>query len=82
MDKEQAHRDAQRGGDNFRWFTPDEAAVAEALGRIIVPSDGETPGAEGAIRTVGDASRLVSGAAFDEASIIQTVNRTRLLPIN
>jgi hypothetical protein len=39
-----ARRDAARGGGAFRWFTSDEAAVAEALARIIVPSDEETPG--------------------------------------
>jgi hypothetical protein len=42
--KELARRNSQRGGGDFRWFTPEEAAVAEALGRIIVPSDDETPG--------------------------------------
>jgi hypothetical protein len=28
----------------LRWFTPEEATVAEALASIIVPSDDETPG--------------------------------------
>jgi len=44
INKQVARRDAQRGGKPFRWFTPEEAAVAEALARIIVPSDEETPG--------------------------------------
>jgi len=39
-----ARRDAVRGRGAFRWFTSDEAVVAEALARIIVPSDEETPG--------------------------------------
>jgi hypothetical protein len=34
----------QGGTDGFQWFTAEEAAVAEALARIIVPSDDETPG--------------------------------------
>jgi hypothetical protein len=44
MKRDLARRDAQRGDGNFRWLTPEEAAVAEALARIIVPSDDETPG--------------------------------------
>lgn len=42
--KELARRDAARGNGAYRWFVPEEAAVAEALGTIIVPSDEETPG--------------------------------------
>ena len=44
MKEELARRDGERGGHNLRWFTPEEASVAEALARIIVPSDEETPG--------------------------------------
>jgi hypothetical protein len=44
ISKELARRDAQRGSNSLRWFTPEEAAVAEALARTIVPSDEETPG--------------------------------------
>lgn len=44
--KELARRNAQRGSNSLRWFTPDEAVVAEALAKIIVPSDEETPGME------------------------------------
>lgn len=44
MTKELARREAERGKDTFRWFTPPDAATAEALARIIVPSDQETPG--------------------------------------
>jgi hypothetical protein len=44
INSEVHRRDAERGRDTFRWFTPDEASVAEALARIIVPSDEETPG--------------------------------------
>jgi len=43
-EKELARRDAERPGKDLRWFTPEEASVAEALARIIVPSDEETPG--------------------------------------
>ena len=42
--KELARRDAERGRNTLRWFTPEEATVAEAVARIIVPSDEETPG--------------------------------------
>jgi len=42
--RELASRDARRGGESLRWFAPEEAAVVEALARIIVPSDEETPG--------------------------------------
>ena len=44
MKEEFARRAGERGGHNLRWFTPDEAVVAEALARVIVPSDEETPG--------------------------------------
>jgi hypothetical protein len=44
MSKELASRDAGRGGKELRWFTPEEAALAEALARIIVPSDEASPG--------------------------------------
>lgn len=37
-------RNAERGQGSWRWFTNQEAAVAEALANIIVPSDQETPG--------------------------------------
>ena len=46
INKEVGRRDARRGDGTYRWFVPEEAAVAEALGRIIVPSDDETPGFE------------------------------------
>lgn len=45
-DKELARRAAERGHGDFRWITPDEAVVAEALANLIIPSDGETPGIE------------------------------------
>jgi hypothetical protein len=45
-DQELARRNAARPSKDFRWFTPEEALAAEALARIIVPSDGETPGLE------------------------------------
>ena len=44
MNKELARRDAERGHNTYRWLTPDEAVVAEALANVIVPSDEETPG--------------------------------------
>lgn len=42
--KELDRRDVERGRNNYRWLTPDEVVVVEALARIIVPSDDETPG--------------------------------------
>jgi len=44
FDTELARRDAVRRQGPFRWFTSEEAVVAEALARIIVPTDEETPG--------------------------------------
>src|SRR5271154_1129768 len=41
---ELSRRDAGRGGNSLNWFTPEEAAVAEALAKIIVPSDENSPG--------------------------------------
>ncbi len=41
---ELARRDSERGRNTFRWFTSEEAAVAEALANIIIPSDDATPG--------------------------------------
>jgi len=46
LEKELAARNAARGSGSFRWFTPEEALVAEALARTVVPSDEETPGAD------------------------------------
>jgi hypothetical protein len=39
-----ARRDARRGKNSFQWFTLEEAAVAEALSKIIVPSEQDSPG--------------------------------------
>jgi len=44
MNKELVRRDAERGRGKFRWFTPEEAIVMQALGTLIVPSDEESPG--------------------------------------
>ena len=44
MNQELARRNSERERYTPRWFTRDEAVVAEALARIIVPSDEETPG--------------------------------------
>lgn len=44
MSKALVLREAQRGSGTFRWFTPDEAAVADALARVIVPSETDVPG--------------------------------------
>ena len=46
LDQEVARRANQRGQGNHQWITPEEAALAEALANLIVPSDSETPGAE------------------------------------
>ncbi len=46
MNKDLVCRDSERGRSTFRWFTPHEAAVAEALANIIVPSGEDTPGIE------------------------------------
>lgn len=46
LNKELARRAVERGRGDFRWITPEEAVVAEALAKLIVPSDGETPGIE------------------------------------
>ena len=46
MNKELARRSALRGKGAFRWFIQEEAEVAEALAKIIVPSDENTPGIE------------------------------------
>jgi Gluconate 2-dehydrogenase subunit 3 len=44
LNEELARRDAERGHGNLRWITTDEAAVAEALANLIIPSDNDTPG--------------------------------------
>src|SRR5262249_11673892 len=44
LHREVSRRDALRPAKNFRWFTEDEARTCGALGRIIIPSDDETPG--------------------------------------
>jgi hypothetical protein len=46
LDQEVARRAVRRGQGNHQWITPEEAAVAEALANLIVPSDSDTPGAE------------------------------------
>ena len=44
VNKELSRRAAKRGGNHLQWFTSEEAAVAQALATVIVPSDEETPG--------------------------------------
>lgn len=44
MERELAQRNLNRGVGAFGWLTPQEAVIAAALGKIIVPSDDETPG--------------------------------------
>jgi hypothetical protein len=44
FNKELARRDAVRGQGSFRWFTPEEAAVAQALANTIVPTADESVG--------------------------------------
>lgn len=44
INEELVRRDAERGRNTLRWFTPEEAVVAQALATILVPSDEETPG--------------------------------------
>ena len=46
VNKELSRRDSLRGQGRFKWFTPEEAAVAEALAMIIVPTDEESVGIE------------------------------------
>jgi len=41
---ELARRDTRRGKNSFLWFTPEEVAVVEALSKIIVPSEQDSPG--------------------------------------
>ncbi len=44
INNEVARRDRERGRNNSRWFTSEEAVVAEALANIIIPSDEAAPG--------------------------------------
>jgi hypothetical protein len=44
FNQELARRNARRGGDSSPWFAPEEATVAEALAKIIVPSEEGSPG--------------------------------------
>lgn len=37
-------RNAQRSANPGQWLMPEEAAVAEALGKVIIPSDEDSPG--------------------------------------
>jgi hypothetical protein len=44
IDLELARRSTLRGQGKWAWLTPEEATVAVALAKVIVPSDEETPG--------------------------------------
>ena len=44
LDEAIAAKAASRGRNGLLWFTPEEAAIAQALGCIIIPSDEQTPG--------------------------------------
>lgn len=44
FNKELGRRNAGRGGNSLQWLTPEEAVVAEALAKIIVPSEEGSPG--------------------------------------
>lgn len=37
-------RNAQRSANSGQWLMPEEAAIAEALGKVIIPSDEDSPG--------------------------------------
>jgi hypothetical protein len=42
--KELRRRDAQRVANARRWLVPEEALIADALAKIVVPSEEESPG--------------------------------------
>jgi hypothetical protein len=44
LDEQLAASVAPRGRNGFRWFTPEEVSIAQALGCTIIPSDDATPG--------------------------------------
>lgn len=44
LNKELLRRNNLRGQGRFQWLLPEEAAVAEALANVIVPSDMDAPG--------------------------------------
>lgn len=44
FDREIGRRNAERAGNSRQWLTAEEAAVAEALAKIIIPSEEESPG--------------------------------------
>jgi hypothetical protein len=44
FNKELGRRNAERGRNSFQWFTAKEAVVAEALAKVIVPSEEGSPG--------------------------------------
>src|SRR5215469_5912356 len=71
-DKELARRADERGHGDFRWITPEEAVVAEALANLIVPSDGETPGIEDVCvlgpSTLESLDRLIANSPERQAS--------------
>ncbi len=43
---ELGRRNAVRGRNSFQWFMPEEAATAEALAKMIIPSEEGSPGIE------------------------------------
>jgi hypothetical protein len=67
LDEKLARRDAERGHGSFRWFTADEALVAEALANLIVPSDDDTPGIDEVCvlgpSTLESLDKLIAGSA-------------------
>ncbi|MGO9863380.1 MAG: gluconate 2-dehydrogenase subunit 3 family protein [Terriglobales bacterium] len=71
-------RDAERGRHTFRWFTPEEAVVAEALANIIVPSDEETPGIDD-VCVLGPAAIVALDGLVGESSYRQPVYSRGLL---
>jgi hypothetical protein len=44
--RESARRRAARGHGSFRWMTEDDAIVADALAKLMIPADEDSPGIE------------------------------------
>src|SRR6202161_4542111 len=78
LNQEIERRNARRGHNAFRWFTPEEAAVAEALAHIIVPSDEETPGLDD-VDVLGPSAMVVLDKLIKTSSHKQYVYSRGLL---
>jgi hypothetical protein len=66
--REIERRNARRVGTSSGWFTPEEAVVAEALAKLIVPGGNGSPGIEDICASGENAAKLVEKVVAESSN--------------